>query len=1133
MAENEYSILDKTTVVVEQLKLPYFPDITYEDPKDLLCLTKEDEVPMEIGWGYCLAGICLGRFPGVKAVEDLANSWPSKPRVSCYSNRRTMMEIHGKGPYSIYKRPITLHLLTHNFSFEKLLREDIQIWVNVHNIPMEFWNAKALGKIASRVGTPIMIDTSTYMKRKLDYARVFVAINPSTEPPMQLEILSLDGFGHYKATCQGEKETTLVGDEQRRVKEGNSREYKAPDPIFHMRQKLIKELGSAKCKGIFMPYSITELNRLTVEEGEKLLATPFIKRLLELKTASKDIPDDLKRMLKAKGIDEKQQSSWVEVSKFKSKHLNNEGDQHDGKRNRELMQQKVVEKELQMQVVEGVHKDANRDTCLEDHEDLGDAETLLQLIVAAQSPDQKQMEVNILSVTPMETVFISKEDKEHQDTTQGKQPLLPSTSLDVESTIGDPETSNFGRKNRRKGGKKTMQDSTVECEIGLDPLLSKGRLRLINDHPVMEYPRAQPVLEAKGNWGVANNFDVVRGGRILTLWNPITTELEVINKNEQVIHCRIKCKVTKSLFYASFIYGYWSVPTRRPLWNSFHIPDLAANLPWLIMAFSFTDVESTGATYTWANNKGVRSKLDRAMMNSTWLENGGLCKANFLPNGMHLDHSPIEVTLFGEQRTAPKPFKFHNMWIRHPKFLQLIEEEWIDRAYGTEQYRLAKKLKELQKHLKQLNKDKFEGITNKAKESKRELEEHQIQLDADPLNVELREKIPSLRKKALFQAEAERQFFSQRAKCKHLLESDRNTKFFYAIVKKNNTKHGINMLVRENGQIVEELDQISYDFMEFYTKLFGEENLTNPIDEDVLESGPRILEEDKRILMDEVTVKKIKDAPFDIGDEKAPGLDGFSSALFKTTWATTGPGLCAAVREFFRSGRLLKQTNHTIVSLIPKVSHNPKVGDFRRIACCNVVYKLITNILSSKLAKVMDRLVSHAQSAFVEGRNITDNIFLAQELIRKYFRTRNAPNCTLKIDLRKAYDTISWNFLREVLIGLGIPLTVVGWILECVTTATYSLSINGGLHRFIKGKRGLRQGDPMSPQLFLLCMEYFSRLVELRTKDSDFNYHTRCKKLKITHLAFADDLMLFTRGYYRSVQIMMDTLKEFEHASGL
>ncbi|KAH6802604.1 hypothetical protein C2S51_034050 [Perilla frutescens var. frutescens] len=264
---------------------------------------------MEIGWGYCLAGICLGRFPGIKAVEDLANSWPSKPRVSCHSNgliifrflnRRTMMEIHGKGPYSIYKRPITLHLLTHNFSFEKLLREDIQIWVNVHNIPMEFWNAKALGKIASRMGTPIMIDTSTYIKRKLDYARVLVAINPSTEPFMQLEILSPDGFGHYKVTCQGEKELTLVEDEQRRMKEVKCRDYKTPDPIFHMRQKLIKALGSDKCKVIFMPYSITGLNKLTVEEGEKLIATPFIKRLLELKIASKDIPDDLKRMLKAK-----------------------------------------------------------------------------------------------------------------------------------------------------------------------------------------------------------------------------------------------------------------------------------------------------------------------------------------------------------------------------------------------------------------------------------------------------------------------------------------------------------------------------------------------------------------------------------------------------------------------------------------------------------------------------------------------------------------------------------------------------------------------------------------------------------------------------------------------------------------
>ncbi|KAK6120883.1 hypothetical protein DH2020_045380 [Rehmannia glutinosa] len=105
--------------------------------------------------------------------------------------------------------------------------------------------------------------------------------------------------------------------------------------------------------------------------------------------------------------------------------------------------------------------------------------------------------------------------------------------------------------------------------------------------------------------------------------------------------------------------------------------------------------------------------------------------------------------------------------------------------------------------------------------------------------------------------------------------------------------------------------------------------------------------------------------------------------------------------------------------------------------------------------------------------------------------------------------------------------------MECVSSASYSICINGSLQGKFPGKRGLRQGDPMSPALFLLCMEYLSRLLKVRTNTSDFKYHPRCEALKITHLAFADDLMLFSKGDLPSVKILIDCLNEFKNASGL
>ncbi|XP_022880980.1 uncharacterized protein LOC111398292 [Olea europaea var. sylvestris] len=156
-----------------------------------------------------------------------------------------------------------------------------------------------------------------------------------------------------------------------------------------------------------------------------------------------------------------------------------------------------------------------------------------------------------------------------------------------------------------------------------------------------------------------------------------------------------------------------------------------------------------------------------------------------------------------------------------------------------------------------------------------------------------------------------------------------------------------------------------------------------------------------------------------------------------------------------------------------------------------------------------------------------ENNHLAQELLRQYNRKRVAPRCLLKIDLSKAYDSVCWDFLRDVLVGLKFPSRFVHWIMKCVTSISYSIALNGTLHGFFKGEKGLRQGDPLSPFLFVLCIEYLSRLLKDATYESDFNFHPKCGPQKINHLAFADDLMLFARGDFLSVKILMDCLSKF------
>ncbi|KAL0297832.1 UNVERIFIED_CONTAM: hypothetical protein Scaly_3082300 [Sesamum calycinum] len=241
-----------------------------------------------------------------------------------------------------------------------------------------------------------------------------------------------------------------------------------------------------------------------------------------------------------------------------------------------------------------------------------------------------------------------------------------------------------------------------------------------------------------------------------------------------------------------------------------------------------------------------------------------------------------------------------------------------------------------------------------------------------------------------------------------------------------------------------------------------------------------------------------------------------------------------AVGEFFRTGKLLKQINTTLLALIPKVNMPTYVSDYRPISCCNVLYKAITKIIVKRIQRVLPLLINYSQNAFVPGRSISDNILLAQELLAGYNQTRLPERCTLKVDIQKAYDSVEWDFLLEVLRLFNFPTHFITLIVQCVSTASFSVSLNGAIHGFFKGGRGLRQGDPMSPYLFVLVMEVGSALLRYRVQQSpQFQYHWKCKDLGLINLCFADDVLLFCKADIPSIKLLTETLSEFATFSGL
>nr|GEU59262.1 hypothetical protein [Tanacetum cinerariifolium] len=284
----------------------------------------------------------------------------------------------------------------------------------------------------------------------------------------------------------------------------------------------------------------------------------------------------------------------------------------------------------------------------------------------------------------------------------------------------------------------------------------------------------------------------------------------------------------------------------------------------------------------------------------------------------------------------------------------------------------------------------------------------------------------------------------------------------------------------------------------------------------------------------EVSDQEIKDAIFSIGNDKSPGPDGYTAAFFKEVWDIISKDIMLAIREFFVNGKLLKELNLTIIALMPKVSSLARVNDYRPISCCNVLFKCISKIIANRIKESLKTLVSSNQSAFVPGRNIADNSLLTEELMHNYHLDRGPPRCAFKVDIQKAYDTVDWNFLKVILLGFGFHDRLVGWIMECVTSTSFSININGLLHGYFNGKRGLHQGDPLSPYLFTLVMEILTLMIRRRVQSSDsFMYHRYCSKLEIVNLCFADDLFLFAHGDTSSTKVIMKALDEFKNVSGL
>jgi hypothetical protein len=182
------------------------------------------------------------------------------------------------------------------------------------------------------------------------------------------------------------------------------------------------------------------------------------------------------------------------------------------------------------------------------------------------------------------------------------------------------------------------------------------------------------------------------------------------------------------------------------------------------------------------------------------------------------------------------------------------------------------------------------------------------------------------------------------------------------------------------------------------------------------------------------------------------------------------------VEESRKNGRIHEPFNATFIALIPKLDKPTSFDDFRPISLCNCIYKIISKVISRRLKDILSRHISLEQFGFLKGRQIHEAIGVSQEGLHS-LKSKKLKGAVIKIDLSKDFDRVNWLYIRMLLIHLGFGVAFMNWTMACLTSVSFSILINGVASSFFTVERGVRQGFPLSPLLFLLVVECLSRFL--------------------------------------------------------
>ena len=646
------------------------------------------------------------------------------------------------------------------------------------------------------------------------------------------------------------------------------------------------------------------------------------------------------------------------------------------------------------------------------------------------------------------------------------------------------------------------------------------------------------------------------GGLALMWKNSVNIGFKFVDKN--LVDFGVK--FGKDSFFVSCVYGEPIQGNRAKVWERLSRIGAHRKEPWCIMGdfneirnngekiggprrgeASFQDfndmldigemveLQSCGDNLTWGGKRGdswIRSRLDRCFGNKKWMQLFPASNQAFLDK-RGSDHRPVLVRLVSSSEPFRGSFRFDRRFLNNPGVKDEIKKVWLTN-HSLFEAKISDKLKRCRKALSKWKKK--ENLNSRDK-----IKQIQVALEAEQSSsFPLARRVNYLKEELIKAYKEEELYWKQKSKDRWAVKGDLNTKYYHESVKSTRAKNRIIKLMDENGQ--EQFSEAAKAEVanDYFKNLFRSSNET---DFSELFDGfsPRVSLGMNEFLTREVTNEEVREAVFAIKPGSAPGPDGMTGMFFQKYWDTVGVQVTKEVHQFFLSGVFPVDWNYTHLCLLPK-THDPTfMTDLRPISLCSVLYKIISKIMVSRLKPFLPDIVSPTQAAFVEERLISDNILIAHEMIHALKTNDKVAKefIAIKSDMSKAYDRVEWSYLRALLNVLGFDGVWIERVMFCVTTVTYSTLINDQPFGCIQPERGLRQGDPLSPFLFVLCTEGLIHMIEQAVGQGKLQGIQFSEEgPMIHHMLFADDSLMLCKASLSQVSELMKILQVYEKATG-